>query len=207
MQQDEWEQLRITLRARGIAGAEDLGRFVSNTEFFAPSVFDERSAMPVLLEVLPRLSDPHLVTAVAGHLRRPWARPAAFETLHAAFLHWAPIDPHTGWGLGDALATSATAEQLESLLSICANKDFGMARQMVVDSLRRYKKAAAVATTLSSLVDDPDVGRHAMSALRAVIGNAEATPLLERVSSDHAGTPLGASADRELSKACKALAR
>jgi hypothetical protein len=120
--------------------------------------------MPVLLEVLPRLSDPHLVTAVAGHLRRPWARPAAFETLHAAFLHWASIDPHPGWGLGDALATSATAKQLESLLSICANKDFGMARQIVVDSLRRYKKAAAVATTLSSLVDDPDVGLHAMSA-------------------------------------------
>lgn len=65
MRKDEWKQLRVTLRARGIEGADDLRRFVSNTEYFAPSTFDERSAMHVLLEVLPQLSEPQLVTAVA----------------------------------------------------------------------------------------------------------------------------------------------
>jgi hypothetical protein len=206
MPQEEWEQLRATLRARGVAGAEDLGTFVSNTKHFAPSAFDEHTAMPVLLEALPALSDRRLVGAVAGHLRRPWARPAAFKALHSAFLRWAPIDQLTGWALGDALATSASANELEDLLAICTDEQFGTARQMVVDSLRRYKKAPNVATTLTSLVHDPDVGLHAMSALRAVIGNERATPLLERVSSDHAGTALGASADRELRKARKALA-
>jgi hypothetical protein len=206
MPQDEWEQLRATLRARGVAGAEDLGTFVGNTEHFAPSELDERSAMPVFLEALPALSDRGLVGAVAGHLRRPWARPAAFKPLHAAFLRWAPIDPLTGWALGDALATSATANDLEDLLAICTNEQFGMARQMVVDSLRRYKKAPSVTTTLTSLMHDPDVGLHAMSALRAVIGNASAIPLLERVSADYAETALGASADRQLRKAHKALA-
>lgn len=88
MRKDEWKQLRATLRARGIEGADDLRRFVSNTEYFAPSTFDERSAMHVLLEVLPQLSEPQLVTAVTGHLRRPWARPRGVPHTSAHELGW-----------------------------------------------------------------------------------------------------------------------
>jgi hypothetical protein len=205
VQKDEWKQLRATLRERGIEGADDLGRFVSNLEHLSASSFDERSAMPVLLEVLPQLSDPQLVTAVAGHLRRPWARPAAFEPLRAAFLHWAPIDQLVGWSLGDALASAATVDEVEILVDICGNPSLGTARQMVVYSLRRYK-TPRVATTLTGLVDDPAVGLHAMSALRSVIGNAGAVPVLERVAARRGGTSLGEAAARELRKARKALA-
>lgn len=207
MRKDEWKRLRATLRTRGIEGADDLGRFVSNTEYFAPSTFDERSAMPVLLEVLPQLSDPHLVAAVASHLRRPWARPEAFEPLHTAFLRWAPIDQLTGWSVGDALASAATVNQVGPLLDICSNRSFGSARQMVVDSLRRYKKVPAVTTTAAPLVDDPDVGLHAMSALRSVMGNVEVVPILERVAARDGGASLGEAAVRELRKARKVVAR
>jgi hypothetical protein len=115
---DEWTALKAALTGAGVKGADDLGRFVSNTEFFRPSEFDEKAAMPVLLDALPTLSDPALAGAVAGHLRRPWARPKAFPTLLEAFERWAPIDQHAGWALGDALATAATATHLDRLLVI-----------------------------------------------------------------------------------------
>jgi len=207
MQLDEWKHLRALLRDRGVAGAEDLGTFVNNTRYFAPSAFDERAAMPVLLEALPGISDRRLVDAVAGHLGRPWARPAAFGALHTAFLRGAPIDHSTGWAIGNALGTVATVEQLNDLLDICAEKRFGTARQMIVYSLRRYKKAPGVAGLLGELVDDPDVGLHAMSALRSVVGNLEAVPVLERVSAQHAGTSLGQAAKRQLREVRRALAR
>ena len=89
MPADEWKQLRATLRARGIAGADDLGRAGSGRD---PATFDERGAMPVLLEALTTLEDPTLVAAVAAHLRRSWARPEAFELFRAAFLRWATAD-------------------------------------------------------------------------------------------------------------------
>jgi len=44
--------------------------------------------MPVLLELLPTLMDLTLVSAVAAHLRRPWARPTAFGPLVGAFRLW-----------------------------------------------------------------------------------------------------------------------
>jgi hypothetical protein len=75
----------------------------------------------------------------------------------------------------------------------------------VVYSLRRYKSEPAVARTLTDLVADPEVGPHAMSALRSVVGNEQALPVLEQVASRHAGSGLGSAADRELRKARTAL--
>jgi hypothetical protein len=89
---DEWQLVRESLMLAGVAGTEDLGRFVNDTRYLQPSAFDERAAMPILLELLPRLTDPRLVAAVAAHLRRPWARPAAFGPLVDAFRRWAPDD-------------------------------------------------------------------------------------------------------------------
>jgi hypothetical protein len=69
----EWAALRASLTAAGVRGSEEVGRFVNNTDYFPASRFDESAAMPVLLQALPGITDPRLVSAVAGHLRRPWA--------------------------------------------------------------------------------------------------------------------------------------
>lgn len=90
------------LRTAQIRGADEFGRFVSNTQYFAPSSFDERAAMPVLLSLLPSLQDGRNVAAVAGHLRRAWARPAAYEPVRDAFRLWAPLEP---LGAGGPLVT------------------------------------------------------------------------------------------------------
>ena len=203
---DDWGQLRARLAAAGVDGADDLGRFVSKPEFFGGSRFDELAAMPVLIEALPQLTDPALIGAVAGHLRRPWARPQAFDVLLATFE--AVAREHqlgAGWHLGDALGTTATSQHVETLLRICLNKEYGAARQMIVHSLRRFKKAPGVQDALLLLIDDPDVALHAMGSLRSVVGARAALPHLERLERERAGTAVGDQAIREARRARRAI--
>ena len=203
---DAWNETRKALALAGVAGTGDFGRFVSNTEFFGPSLFDERAAMPVLLEILPTLADPKVVSAVAGHLRRPWARPTAFGPLHDAYLRWAPSEAEAAaWALGAALATAATEVHLERLLVICQDRAFGKSRQMVVASLGRYRRHPAVLPVLLDLLDDGDVGLHAMIALRRVLGPAGALPHVEATAQRQRSTPLGDTAVREARRMRKAI--
>lgn len=202
---DEWEVLRQELERAGVAGAHELGRFVSNVDFFGASTFDERAAMPVLLAALPHLTDARLISSVAGHLRRPWARPQAFDPLLTAFRKWAPTDTTTGWDLGDALGTTATINRVADVLDVCRNEAFGTARQMPVAALARFKKSSAVRPALLELVHDGDVGLHAMSALRRVLGAADALPYVEDVERSHEGTQLGSQATRQIRKIRKSL--
>jgi hypothetical protein len=204
---EEWDILRQDLDRAGVAGSAELGRFVSNTDHFAASTFDERAAMPVLIAALPRLSDPKLVSAVAGHLRRSWSRPSAFDALFVAFLRWAPNDRHTGWALGDAVGTAATIAHVEQLLAQGQERRFGQARQMVVHALGRFAKAPEVAPVLLGLIKDPDVALHAMQALKRVVGPEAALPHIEEVEAEQMGTALGGVAAREARKMRKALAR
>ncbi len=69
MADNEWGALRERLRRADVAGVEDLGRFVSNTEFFEPSRFDEKAALEVLLSELPTLTDAKLVGAGGTDMR------------------------------------------------------------------------------------------------------------------------------------------
>ena len=203
---DEWQQLRERLTAAGVGGTKDLGRFVSNPGVLGASQFDERSAMPHLIEALPTLNDSRLVGAVAGHLRGSWARPAAFDALLSAFERWAPSDPLTGWHLGDALGTTATKAQADTLNRCAQDRTYGEARQMVVHALSRFKTVPGAEHALVELIEDPDVALHAMHALRRVVGPERALPHLERVEREHAGTPTGETAAREVKKVRKTLA-
>jgi hypothetical protein len=201
----EWEQLRAKLAAEGVSGTEDLGRFVRNVEHFRPSTFDERAAMPVLMRELARLTDPKLVSAVAGHLARGWARPDAFIPLREAFIRWAEADPVTGWHIGDALAVAATKDQLDDLLTLCLERRYGMARQMLVMALGRFRADPRVADAVWTLAADEDVALHALSALRRVSGAQAALNRAEEVASANRGSPAGYIAAREARKVREAV--
>ena len=202
---DEWAMTRAQLVDRGIRGADDLGRFVSNVEFFGASAIDERAAMPIFLDLLPTLTDRKLINTVAGHLRRPWARPAAFAVLHDAFLRLATVDDSTSWSLGDAMSSAACIHDLPLLLDIVRDSAYGRARQMVVSSLSRFRRSPTIEPALLSLLTDEDVAFHAMSALRATIGAEDAVLFLRDVEARYHGQPLGAVAVREIRKAEKSM--
>lgn len=204
---DEWQLARSQLMRAGVEGAEDLGRFVNDVRYMRPSVFDERAAMPVLLELLPTLTDASLVRAFAAHLRRPWARPNAFGPLVDAFRRWAPQDGDAGWQLGDALASAAELRDLPVLLDLASDAGYGRARQMIVDSLWRFRKSPLVEPALVALIADRAVALHAMSALRRSIGPAAALPYLRQVVADHPGDRLGQTASRQIRRAEASVSR
>lgn len=203
---DERDALLMALAAHGVTGLADFGHFVNNTTYFAPSTFDVQASWPVLLEWFPRLNQPRLVDTVARYLGHPGLRPQAFPVLEAGFRRWAVGDSTTGWTIGASLATTATVTQLPQLLELATDKRFGRARQEIVDSLWRYRKSEAVAPVLLDLIHDPDVGLHAMSALRQTIGNAAAIPHLEQVEATAKGTQLGKNAATAIKRARKSLA-
>ena len=198
---DDWARLRSALEDAGVRGAADVGRFVDNTERFRPSELDERAALPVLLEQLPMLTDPDAVAAVAGHLRRPWARPRAYRALREAFGKWARTHPSVGWALGDSLANAATRDHLSQLVELATDKIFGASRQMIVLSLWRFASDPDVPRTLIELCDDPDVSLHAMSALRRALGNEAALPYLRSNAESHPNSQIREQAKREVKKA------
>jgi hypothetical protein len=204
---DDAARVRQSLSQAGVQGVEDFGRFVNDTEHFAPSQFDERSAMPVLLVLLPTLTESKVVEAVARHLRRPWARPSAFQPLVGAFRSWAPREPLVGWAIGDALVNSATTGDADVVLDLVTDHSYGRSRQMIVHSLWRFKGDDRTNRVLLSLIDDAEVCLHAMSALRRAQGNEAALPHLLAVRDNHPDPAVRKQATAQVKKAEKALSR
>lgn len=202
---DDWTRLRLALRDAGVRGGEDLGRFVDNIEQFRPSELDERAAMPVFLEQLPKLTDPDAVAAVAGHLKRSWARPRAFQALLEAFSNWGRTHPSVGWAIGDAMANAAEQSHLQDLIEIATDETYGTTRQMIVFSLWRFASDPDVPKVLIVLCGDPDVSLQAMSALRRSLGNEAALPYLRSHAESHPNTRIREQARREIKKAEKSL--
>lgn len=199
-------RIRSALTDAGVPGVEDLGRFVNNTEYFPPSRFDERAAMPVLLRFLPTLTDPRAVEVVARHLHGPWARPHTFLPLLEAFRSWGSQDWAAGWVVGDSLASAATLEDSAVLIDLVRDQQYGSGRQMIVYSLWRFRSNPGIAEVLEQLIDDPDVCLQAMSALRRTVGNGAALPHLRRIRDTHADARVRSQASAAVKKAEKSLA-
>lgn len=76
---------------------------------------------------------------------------------------------------------------------------------MVVASLARYRRHPKVLPVLLDLLDDGDVGLHAIIALRRVLGPAGALAHVEATAQRHKGSALGDTAAREARKMRKAI--
>jgi hypothetical protein len=169
------------LELAGVTGLDDYGRFVNNTEYFAPSRFDEAAAYPVLLREFPKLVDHDAIATVARYLGHHRLADSAFSLLHDAFVRFAPTDKNLGWVLGDSLARRGSAKNLDQILELCVEPSYGTARQMLVYSTWKYKADDRVRQVLEQIVRDPDVSLQAMSALRRTLGNSLALPVLMQV--------------------------
>ena len=194
------DDLLKNLADHGIAGTEDFGRFVNNVAYFRPSSFDERAAMPLLIDALPRVQDLNLAGTIASHLRRAWARPAAYQALLDAFERFGVGSSNSGWAIADSLASAATTKDAPELLRIVMDERYGTNRQMIVLGLYRFKSVTEVATALKALTEDTDVSLHAISAYRRTVGDDLARAHFERLEGKVPGSRVARNASAAIKK-------
>ena len=198
---DEWELVRRALGDAGVSGVQDFGRFVNNTEYFEPARLDAVAAGPVLLALLPSLSDRRVVAAVGRHLQHPSARKlAGYPTVKAAFLAWAREPGETGWVLGDTLARMADRTNAADMLAMAMDRDLGSSRAFIVGALWRFRSSIAVEPALRGLIGDESVALMAMSSLQRVIGRDQMIPALQELVILSQGSKVAELAARKLRK-------
>jgi hypothetical protein len=154
---DEWEVVRSELRTAGVDGVDDLGRFVNNTAYFAPSRLDEEAATPVLLRLLPALTQPRVVTTVARHLQRPSLRrvAGAYDVVRGCIVE-------SLWRFKKNVPVEATLRRL------IADPDVVLP---ALSSLQRTVGPGAMVSILEDLLrfeQDPAIQRAASRQLRRV---------------------------------------
>jgi len=204
---DDAARIRQALDDAGIAGAKGFVVPASAHDNVEAARLDERAALPVLVRLLPTLTDPATVIVVAGLLCHPFARPDAFDPLLAAFRSWAPRVSDVGEEIGRALATTSSAKHRDVLLGIAANREYGPARRMIVGSLWRYRKDDRVKALLTELIADPDVSVPAMNSLRRSLGNGGSVPILIRLRDESPNQSVRKQAAEAIQQCLKAVAR
>ena len=154
---------RAMLEELAASGLEtsDFGVFTT----LRPTAFDHARAVPILLRWLPRLRDPIEKERVVRHLtgEQEAERQGAAGVLIDEFVR--NEDPRLKWAIGNALATLATADDAEALIELLEDSRHGTARKMLCDALKRTKDPRAP-QVLVGLVDDAQIGGHAILALR-----------------------------------------
>ena len=199
---DDFQLVRGALEAAGIASA-DFGRFSSgrHPNVIRQSMFDYRAAVPVLLEVLPRVKDPDANEAVVRSLTTPFARPAAAEALIIEFRNTS-VTRQEGlkWALGNAIETVTTPAHLDALLDLVLDRTHGVGRQMIVDRVARISGDARVIAALRQLITDEDVALHAMAGLRRRLGPEAAADLI-RPLTQHSSQHIRNTARQQLKRA------
>lgn len=126
-----------------------------------------QNAIPVLTQWLSRATEPDNLDSLAKALHHPVARKLALKPLIDLFTDTNhPLDDkHWRWSVGDAIGTLWDDRYFDDLSSIVTDRRYGAERQMIVEGMGRSKHPAAV-DVLISVLDDPSVEGHALSALR-----------------------------------------
>lgn len=180
---DDRQRVRNELIDAGVRGVDDFGRFVNNTKYFEPSRFDEVAAAPVLLRLLPSLTDSRVVAAVGRHLKRWEVRriDGSFGIVLSAYESWCSHAGEVGWVLGDTLAFLADRSKADILIALGADTTAGRSRACIVESLWRFKSTDEVEAPLLRLVRDPDVAFMAVTALQRTCGAERSLEILRDV--------------------------
>lgn len=203
---NEFALVRQALDESGLP-SEDFGRFTSgrHQDVIRPSVFDFRAAVPVLLDVLPRVTRPAVKEAVVRSLSTAHARPAAASALLQEFRGTSDAQhPGLKWAIGNALSTVTTIDHVDALLEFALDRSHGAGRQMIVERLARFSKDDRIVPALQSLLEDEDVALHAMAGLRRRLGPAEALVHI-RPLTNHPSERIRRAATQQVRRAEKSL--
>jgi HEAT repeat protein len=148
--------------------------------------FDYRAAIPVLVRWLPVVDDPTVKEMIVRGLAVRWSRDSAVPTLiHEFRTTHDESDSGYRWAVGNALEVTASKKHVKDLIEIATHQAYGRSREMVVLRLARIQDEAVVGALLS-LLSDPVVAGHAVSAL-AKLQPPGAEPLLKPFLRDERG--------------------
>ena len=158
--------------------------------------FDYERAMPILIKWLPLVETSELKEVIVrGMTGEPSAMGEGANALVNEFLT-APDDGSSlKWAIGNALATLADAGLADDLIVLLQDRSHGIDSQMLCEALRRTNDPRAP-DVLIELISDPDVGGHAIAALRdygpttSVRYLEKARPALENVLQDRSSSDL-----------------
>jgi hypothetical protein len=189
--------------------SRDFGRFRGRelpSELGPPPKFDHAGAVPVLLDLLPRVTHHIVKEIVVRHLSTKYARGVAVDALLREF-HAAPAEPSgLKWAIGNALDVVTTRKHVDLLLPLVLDVRHGVGRQMVVSRLGRLSGDERIVDALRTLSEDPDVCLHAMGGLRRLLDPSDAVAAIEALM-QHPDEGVRRAAKRELTKARRKLGR
>ena len=198
--QQRENKVRYRLAARELLGALNAAGFsVESVGELRHKCLNYSRAIALLLDWLPRISDPDVKEDIVRTLSVPWARPVAALSLIAEFRRQ-DAPGSLKWAIGNALDVVADASVVTELVQIAREKQHGTARQMVVHALGKFRANAVVLDALVECLSDKDVVLHSVIAL-GKIGDPTAIPHLEAIVSEAKG-PLKKYAERGLG-ACR----
>jgi HEAT repeat protein len=173
-------ETRALLRALHNAGLE----VESVSDLFNRRI-NYSSAIPILLDWLPRLSDPSAKEAVARALSVKWAQGVAVLPLLRELKHCAADSPLT-WSLASALeVTTDENSPFHEIEALAQDERYGIARQMLTMALAKSRRPQTTEVLLR-LLQDPTVAGHAIMALGRLAPQEARAAILPFVSNEKA---------------------
>jgi hypothetical protein len=185
------KQLQSYLKIAGpiLSELEALGYDIDTLDDLRHQDKPWKIALPTLLRWLPRIDDPGVKDSIVRCLSVPWVGNKATAELIEEFRRYAPILPsptsiwvgnrmrelsdeekkagpffHLAWAIGNALSIVDVGGFEGQIIELCRNPKYGMARQMLVLGLGRFRTSEAEETA-AELLSDEDVKLHAIIAL------------------------------------------
>lgn len=140
-----------------------------------------KSAIPILLNWLPKVENPYLKESIVRVLSVPWARGTIAPHLMINEYRKAPNDSSLKWAIGNAISIIADESILEDIFELINDKSNGNAREMLVVSLGRMK-LSQVESLLISLLHDEDLIGYSLIALRK-LKSTNALPIVKSLES------------------------
>lgn len=203
---EEFAMVRAALDAAGLP-SRDFGRFTSgrHPDIIRPSVFDYSGAVPVLLELLPKVTKPAVKESILRSLSTSYARPQAAAALIEEFRQTSDRDsPSLKWAIGNALATVTTPAHVDELLQLALDPVHGRGRSMVIERLGRISNDKRIVDALLQLINDEQVAFQAMGSLRRRLGLHAAAQRIKPLV-DHPSERVRSAAREQLKRANKAI--
>jgi HEAT repeat protein len=124
---------------------------------------DYRTAIPTLLDWLPRVSNPDVKADIVRALSVRWAKPKAAPLLVKEFAR-APDELGLRWAIGNALSVVADDSVFEEVVRLVRDRRHGRSREMVAVALGNMKNPRAV-DVLLELLEEEQLAGHALIGL------------------------------------------